>query len=34
MKAMRAAECGGPDNPRLEDAPEPKLPDGHALSPA
>ena len=31
MKAMRAAEFGGPENLRLEDAPEPELRDGHVL---
>lgn len=29
MKAMRAAQFGGPENLRLEDAPEPELRDGH-----
>ena len=31
MKAMRAAQFGGPENLRLEDAPEPELRDGHVL---
>lgn len=31
MKAMRAAQFGGPELLRLEDAPEPPLKDGHVL---
>ena len=31
MKAMRAAQFGGPELLRLEDAPDPQLKDGHVL---
>ena len=31
MKAMRAAQFGGPELLRYEDAPEPQLKDGHVL---